>query len=74
MTDALTGNHFAGIGGVSPSYPVRPVDPSNKDRPSSGERRRKPAKPPGSNEEADNGNPGERPPAGHSEGKIDEYI
>ena len=74
MAESLTGNHFSGVGGVTPSYPVRPVDPSNKDRPSSGERHRKPSGPGGADDDEDVRKPVRRPSQDNDHGTIDEYI
>ena len=65
MTD-----RFTGIGNVRPTYPIKPVEPSGKDRPS-GERRKKPPKPAA---ESDSGNDEAQSPVVKKKGSIDEYI
>jgi len=62
-------DRFTGIGSVRPSYPVKPVEPSGRDRPS-GDRQKKPADKPEDSGEADEGNDSQRP----KQGTIDEYI
>lgn len=62
-------DRFSGIGNIRPSYPIKPVEPAGKDRPS-GERRKKPLKrPAGDDKEDEPGTPKQR-----KQGNIDEYI
>lgn len=64
-------DRFSGIGNIRPAYPVKPVEPSGKDRPS-GERKRKPGQPrkkPA--EETGNNEPSGNDSTTH---QIDEYI
>lgn len=63
-------DRFRGIDRIGPSYPVKPVDPSAKDRPS-GERQRKPEKRPPTKDGQDEN---DRPPEKPRRGTIDEYI
>ena len=65
MTD-----RFTGIGNVSPTYPIKPVEPAGKDRPS-GERQKKPPKPAAESDTRDDEQP--MPPV-RKKGSIDEYI
>lgn len=61
---------FRGIGHIGPAYPVKPVEPAGKDRPS-GEKRRKPAERP--HDETNEPESDEQQKGGRG-GKIDEYI
>ena len=64
-------DRFSGIGNnIPPAYPIKPVEPSGKDRPS-GERKRKPPK--RQETPADESGTNEQP-KGESTHKIDEYI
>jgi hypothetical protein len=65
MTD-----RFSGIGNVRPTYPIKPVEPAGKDRPS-GERRKKPPENPA---DADRNDDESREPVVRKKGNIDEYI
>ncbi len=63
-------DRFSGIGNIPPAYPIKPVEPSGKDRPS-GERKRKPPKRQEIPAE-DNGK--NEKPRDDSTHQIDEYI
>ncbi len=64
-------DRFSGIGNIPPAYPIKPVEPSGKDRPS-GERKRKPPK--RQEEKPTNDKSSNDKPQGDSNHKIDEYI
>ncbi len=72
-------DRFSGIGNIPPAYPVKPVEPSGKDRPS-GERKRKPPqrrKPsPDEDDSSDNtyDKSRDRTSGESTTRKIDEYI
>lgn len=62
----------SGVGNIPPTYPVRPVDPARRDRPSGDRRREKPERP---TEEAEDDTALETPPdGGVKKNRIDEYI
>ena len=64
-------DRFSGIGNIPPPYPIKPVEPTGKDRPS-GERKRKPPqrrKPPDDDSETTDQKQDES-----TTRKIDEYI
>lgn len=63
-------DRFSGIGTIRPTYPVKPVEPSGKDRPS-GERKKKPPAPAGTGEDDDKTREDRSKPR---KGQIDEYI
>lgn len=63
-------DRFTGIDNVRPTYPIKPVEPSGKDRPS-GERRKKPSKPAA---EPDTSDDEAQAPVVRKKGSIDEYI
>ena len=63
-------DRFSGIGNIPPAYPIKPVEPSGKDRPS-GERKRKPPK---RQEKPSDDSSSNEKPQGESTHKIDEYI
>lgn len=63
------GDRFTGIGSVGPSYPVKPVSPPVRERPS-GDRRKEPGQRPKDEDEGNEETDSERP----KKGRIDEYI
>ena len=60
---------FTGIGNIRPTYPIKPVEPSGKDRPSGERRRKRPERPP-----EQEGNDDEATVPARKKGTIDEYI
>lgn len=67
-------DRFSGIGNIPPAYPIKPVEPSGKDRPS-GERKRKPPKRQEKpSDESSNDSSSNEKPQGETTHKIDEYI
>jgi len=63
-------NRFTGIGSVGPTYPVKPVSPPVRERPS-GDRRKEPGQRPKDEEEEGTGETDSDRP---KKGRIDEYI